>query len=167
MVRMDPARRPVWTSMANLFLDTDTRLHYAFIARVAAASPYSLEELERIFLTEVAPVLEYNLLDIAGEWAMFRDEYVIESVESRLAGNPEPYEMRTDVVKCWRQVAHLVGCLRALPEEERLGRSRLWDDLKMMFLDKDPKQAKGLDTVDPALLAHVLAKDMAPAYGWG
>jgi hypothetical protein len=43
----------------------------------------------------------------------------------------------------------------------------MWDDLKMMFLDKDPKQAKGLDTIDPALLAHVLTKEMAPAYGWG
>jgi hypothetical protein len=167
MVRMDPARHPVWTSMANLFLDTDTRLHYAFIARVTAASPYSLEELEQIFLTEVAPVLEYNLLDIAGEWSMFDDDGVIASVESRLAGNPAPYEMQTDVVKCWRQVAHLVRCLRALPEAERLARSRLWDDLKMMFLDKSAKEAKGLDTVDPALLAHVLTKEMAPAYGWG
>lgn len=108
MVGMDSARPAVWKAMADLFLDTDTSLHYDYIARVTAESPYTLEELEEIFLTEVAPVLEFNLLDIAGEWAMFDDEWVVESIAQRLAKQPGRYRMKTNVGKCWQEVAVLV-----------------------------------------------------------
>lgn len=36
----DPDRALVWTAMADLFLDTDVRLHFAHVARVAAASSW-------------------------------------------------------------------------------------------------------------------------------
>ena len=87
MMELSPiaARRAVWIAQTDLFLDTDVRLHYAHLAYVAANSPFSLAELESIFRDEVAPVFEYNLMDIAGEWAMFADDDVIESVEGYLA----------------------------------------------------------------------------------
>jgi hypothetical protein len=42
------ARRPVWIALSDLFLDTDVRLSFAYIARVLAEAPYSLDELRKM-----------------------------------------------------------------------------------------------------------------------
>ena len=66
------ARRPVWVALSDLFLDTSLdATDLDRIATVLAASPYSLRELDDIFLWEVYPVLHWNLLSMAGEWAGF------------------------------------------------------------------------------------------------
>lgn len=79
---VDP-RRPVWIAMSDLFLDTDVRLSYVHIVRTLAASPYSLDELQRILKDEVTPVLQHNLLQVAGEWAMFPEDWVVAECEKR------------------------------------------------------------------------------------
>ena len=159
------ARRAVWIAQTDLFLDTDVRLHYAHLAYVAANSPFSLAELESIFRDEVAPVFEYNLMDIAGEWAMFADDDVIESVEGYLAKHPpRPYVMETWALDYWRHVAHLVTRLRVLPPEQRATRSRLWDTLSKLFLDRNPPPPADLPR-NPELLEWVYRHEMLPAYG--
>ena len=63
------ARRAVWQALSDLFLDTDTSLSRDWRVRELARSPYSVDELEEILITEVYPVCRGNLLSIAGEWA--------------------------------------------------------------------------------------------------
>ena len=75
MEQMEPVliaeRRDVWIALSDLFLDTDVRLSYPYIARVLAASPYSTNELALIFQNEVAPAVESNLFEVAGRVGQF------------------------------------------------------------------------------------------------
>jgi len=158
-------RRDVWIAQSDLFLDTDVRLSFAYIARVTAGSPYSLAELEAICRDEVAPIVESNLSDIAGEWAGFPEDWLIRSIVQRLEKNPKtPFSMDTDALEQWRAVAHLVSCLRALPPEQRDERSHLWHAMSKLFLNRSPTPPEKLPR-DPALLEWVYRYDMLPSYG--
>lgn len=67
--------------MSELFLDEQVNdQDYAHVARVAAQSGYTDEELDRIFLDEVAPVLHGNLLSVAGEWMLFPRDWLEERI---------------------------------------------------------------------------------------
>lgn len=70
-------RKPVWTAFSEFWLDTELQdSDLERIARVAEASGYSLAELRDIYLYEVAPVLNANLLTVAGEWSGFDEEWL-------------------------------------------------------------------------------------------
>jgi hypothetical protein len=129
------ARRPVWIALSDLFLDTDSRLSYAYIARELAASPFTFDELHAIFLEEVSPVLEHNLMQVAGDWGMFPEEWLIKQILGR-QGRSRKVWLWVDLSGEWRIVAALAGILRGLPEEVRLARSQAWRSLIMLFLDK-------------------------------
>lgn len=78
------ARKPVWRELAKLYLDTefdDDDLQP--MAQVLAVSPHSLAELREIEVWEVAPVISSNLLNVAGEWAGFDEEWLFEQCEQR------------------------------------------------------------------------------------
>ncbi len=107
---MDEARRAVWIAMSDLFLDTDVQLLYAHIARVCAESPFSQDELERIFREEVAPVLEPNLRSVAGEWAGFNEEWLVSAISHR---KPGAAWMESLAMNDYRAVAILIERLRA------------------------------------------------------
>ena len=83
-------RTPVWFAMSDLFLDTElTDTTISYIARICAASPYSMKELERILFTEVWPAFAANLYSIAGEWAGWDEATVRERVLE--CYKPRPY----------------------------------------------------------------------------
>ncbi|MFW5967051.1 MAG: DUF7079 family protein [Persicimonas sp.] len=68
-------RRPVWSALSDLFLDTEVRWFIPRIAKVLVESDYSEVELRRIWHCEVVPECAWNFLSIAGEWgAMPLDE---------------------------------------------------------------------------------------------
>ena len=70
-------RTPVWLALSEFFLDTElTEVTVAYIARICAASPYSMKELERIMFLEVYPAFVSNLFSVAGEWAGWSEEFV-------------------------------------------------------------------------------------------
>ena len=146
--------------MSELFLDTDVRLHYAWVAQVAAASVFSLDELEAIFRDEVAPVLEPNLMSIAGEWAGFNEDWLVAAIT---AGAGKRYRMKTAALNDWRAAAHLVSCLRALPPELRQLRVALWRKLQLLFLDLTPPPSPELPRADH--LEYVFEREMMPSYG--
>ena len=61
--------------MADLFLDTDFKgldIEARLVERIAA-SPFSLSELDDIYVWEVAPAFAFNLRSIAGEWGMWEE----------------------------------------------------------------------------------------------
>src|SRR6185503_6023697 len=80
-------RRPVWSALSNLFLDTDTSLLSDYMVRILSASPYSVEELNEILIDEVYPACHWNLFSVAGEWAGF-DEDVLERRITRRLDSP-------------------------------------------------------------------------------
>ena len=78
-------RSPVWEALSDLFLDTDVSLSRAWRASLLAASPYSIDDLERILIDEVYPICKYNLLSGAGEWAWFDQAWLEGRILRRLS----------------------------------------------------------------------------------
>ncbi len=76
-------RRPVWLALSELFLDTDIETLLPSLAHALAASAYSEAELERILRDEVQPLLQWNLLSVAGVWDGFDAEWLEHSILAR------------------------------------------------------------------------------------
>ena len=65
-------RRPVWTALSALYLDTELSADdIAHLAEQLATSPYTPGELISILLTEIHPVCVGNLRQVAGVWSGF------------------------------------------------------------------------------------------------
>jgi len=77
------ARRPVWSALADMFLDTDVSITREWRARVLAASKYTVPELEKILAEEIYPICWPNLLSVAGEWSGFDPEWLEAKILSR------------------------------------------------------------------------------------
>ncbi|UZE94778.1 DUF7079 family protein [Alkalimarinus alittae] len=70
-------RLPLWKALSDLWLDTELEGYdYAYIARTINESPFTLEEAFTIHKYEVAPAVFINLMSVAGEWAMFDEEWL-------------------------------------------------------------------------------------------
>ena len=70
-------RRPVWTALADLFLDTELQeADLRHVARVLVASGYTDAEVEEILYGEVFPVCIRNMRSVAGEWAGFDTDWL-------------------------------------------------------------------------------------------
>jgi hypothetical protein len=71
-------RTPVWMALAAFYLDTELQQQdFQHIRAVISASPYNLEEVKRINKYEIFPVLQVNLLSVAGEWAGFEEAWLV------------------------------------------------------------------------------------------
>ncbi len=78
-------RKPIWIALSEFYLDTELQdYHFRYIANKIIESPYSLEEVQQINKYEVFPVLQANLLSVAGEWAGFQEEWLIRSIMDSL-----------------------------------------------------------------------------------
>lgn len=84
------ARRvPVWTALAELFLDTELQdFDYRHIADILRASGYTGHELEKMLKDEVAPVFDGNLHIAAGEWQPWDAEFVKNRMLDHLKSRP-------------------------------------------------------------------------------
>ena len=85
MSQVDAAqRKPVWLALSVLYLDTElTDEDYKRIASVLHEAKLSWTEIQTINREEVAPVLVYNLLGVAGEWAGFDEEWLVAAIARR------------------------------------------------------------------------------------
>jgi hypothetical protein len=80
--------RPVWLALSELFLDTELQEDaLRRIARTLAASGHGLSELERVLWAEVAPVVGWNLLGVAGVWDGFDPVWLEDGILRRLRHN--------------------------------------------------------------------------------
>lgn len=97
------ARRPVWDAMQMLYMDVDPADWIAAVARVAAASAYSLEELERILVDEVKPACPSAWSGPAPEWRGYEiDELVRRILEKHRFGRRRPFLGRRADRELWR-----------------------------------------------------------------
>ncbi len=82
-------RMPVWIALSELFLDTELQEDdHQRIAHVLASSPYAEKKLDEILRFEVTPVLKWNLLSVAGEWAGFDEAWLREKLLPRIDKRP-------------------------------------------------------------------------------
>ncbi len=110
-------RMPVWDALSEFFLDTELQDDdHKRIAKVLARSPYSEVELWEILRFEVYPACHFNLLCVAGEWAMFGEEWLTERVAPRCGKRPRfhwPILHWWMFRHHWRKVRDLVRGMRA------------------------------------------------------
>ena len=70
-------RKKIWQVISEFYLDTELEgADYKYIAKVLKKTNYSIQELKEIDLYEVFPILQINLLGIAGEWAGFEENWL-------------------------------------------------------------------------------------------
>jgi hypothetical protein len=74
-------RKPIWIALSNFYLDTELQdSDFRHIALTILESPYSLEEVKEINKYEIFPVLQENLLSVAGEWSGFDEKWLITTI---------------------------------------------------------------------------------------
>jgi hypothetical protein len=131
-------RRPVWSAMSDLFLDTEVRWQLPFVVRACARSSYELAALDRIFWVEVFPLAIGNLMQVAGEWGMLTlDERAL--IERANTGSMPTLRKAIGgslVEAEWAAVKVLVGWLRAEPEERWSPVERAWDVLCHRYFER-------------------------------
>lgn len=77
-------RLPVWEALSSLFLDTEVSDLRNWRAGVLAASPYSLESIEKILIDEVYPACKSNLYSVAGVWDGFDPSWLTNRILDNL-----------------------------------------------------------------------------------
>ncbi len=135
-------RRPIWDTLGDLYLDTDTRPDLPRMARVLAESGLSVAELNTIWQREVTPALIDNLSLVAGEWAYFPLDWLEGRIVRRQVYLRQPHVQRLlrwspltrwlgrnwpgGMQPSFQTVMALCGELLALPEPQRKARADLW-----------------------------------------
>lgn len=71
----------VWVSMAEHFLDSETRYHIPRTALVCLNAGLSCEQARQVWRKDVAPALGWNVLAVAGEWGAWERDWVLSVIE--------------------------------------------------------------------------------------
>jgi hypothetical protein len=80
-------RKPIWIALSDFYLDTELQeSDFRHIAFKIIESPYSLEEVKEINKYEIFPVLQPNLMSVAGEWAGFPENWTTLYIANRAFG---------------------------------------------------------------------------------
>lgn len=152
----DSRRVEVWVSMAEHFLDTETRQDIPHTALRCAEAELSTVDVRRIWLGEVSPAVGFNVLDIAGEWAGWDRDWLLGRIARVRGRNP----VRAGVCRWLRGRFDLLGgvrtsierCAAALQAESSgADRGRLSRDLRFLaqhYFDFCPAAFGTLDAVD-------------------
>lgn len=91
-------RKPVWIALADLYLDAELQdSDLVYIARTIKESPYDLDEAWRINKYEVFPVLQENLQEVAGEWAGFDENWLVDRITRSLSRQDRWEKLRIEV----------------------------------------------------------------------
>ena len=147
------ARRPVWNTLSDLYLDTDTRPDLPRMARVLAESGLSEAELNTIWHDELTPALITNLSVPIGVWAYFDLDWLEGQIVKRrryirqFREGPKLTRWLRHIwdVKIWpnqvqpyfQTVMDLRGELLALPEPERQALADLWQWIAFSYFWPD------------------------------
>lgn len=79
-------RKPIWIELSELYLDTELQeANFRYIAFKIIKSPYSLDEVKEINKFEIFPILYSNLVSVAGEWAGFNEDWLVNTIVGSLA----------------------------------------------------------------------------------
>ena len=83
-------RYPVWDALSEFFLDTELDgSDYERISKVLANTKYTVKELQEILYYEVYPACKYNMFSVAGEWAGFHPDWLMENIGPKKDKRPK------------------------------------------------------------------------------
>lgn len=111
-------RRPVWSALSELFLDTEVRPSIAYAALACLESGYDGDELEHIWVHEVSPVLRANMFSSAGVWTGFDEEWLERAILARRTSWFDYIWKRLNR-RQWEQTKRIHRWLLTVPEEQR------------------------------------------------
>jgi len=78
-------RKPIWIALSRFYLDTVLDdPDFKYIASTILKSPYTFDEVKTINKYEVFPILQKNLGSIAGVWAGFDEDWLVEKIVIRI-----------------------------------------------------------------------------------
>lgn len=110
-------RKPVWSALQVIFMDTDVACHVDEVTDVCSSSPYAVEELEEILFQEILPALRFNLYFVAGEWRGYEPDGLAQWVLSKHRfGKRRPWLMRGYTKEWWGKIRPEIERKRSLPE---------------------------------------------------
>ncbi|MEM9338875.1 MAG: hypothetical protein AAGA66_09120 [Bacteroidota bacterium] len=79
-------RKPIWMALSDFYLDTELQdSDFRYITCKIMNNPYTLDEVKSINKYEVFPVLQPNLLSVAGEWMGFEEEWLVDRIIATIA----------------------------------------------------------------------------------
>ena len=90
---VDAARITAWQALSDLFLDAElVEAEIAAIARDLRKTGFDVDELERIYEQEVAPVCWRNLAVVPGGlWTGFQKDWLVDAIRRHLT-KPSPMD---------------------------------------------------------------------------
>lgn len=78
-------RKQIWLALSTLYLDTELQPYdFENMAKMIKKSPYTLAEVKNINKYEVFPILQPNLLSVAGVWEGFDEKWLITSIQNNI-----------------------------------------------------------------------------------
>jgi hypothetical protein len=116
----DPGRIMVWLAMADHFLDTETRQNIPLTALQCVEAGFSGERARDAWRHEVSPAVAFNLWSVAGEWAGWDRDWLVERIERlRSSGHNRPGTLQD--MRYWLRAPGMHGvwvaierCMQAL-----------------------------------------------------
>jgi uncharacterized protein YjiS (DUF1127 family) len=138
-LRLD-ARRKVWISLSDLFLDREMRCDLPRIARELAASGFTRAQLERILAYEVIPEFGWNLLCFMGEWALLdvNEESLVRRATS-MPGRLSRWRWAAAasmVAPSWRTIMALYDLLWTMTEPMQHAYATAWGFMAHEYIER-------------------------------
>lgn len=130
----------VWSALSDLFLDTETRRFLPRTAWACVQSGLDWEAVYRTLCEQVAPIVAPNLLDVAGDWAGFPDDWLFSSIR-----------------------AHGSKGATSLSRSVMSDMSTVWEALRTLFVYFSTAPAAELPLLE-ALAALALERDWARSF---
>ena len=129
-------RKPIWIALSNFYLDTELQeSDFRHIAFKIIESPYSFEKVKEINKYEIFPVLQANLMSVAGEWAGFDEKWLVNSIKESLAkrntvkkiGIESSYlTLKWMCKEYWEKLEKVYNELKSNPESYIVTCKKLW-----------------------------------------
>jgi hypothetical protein len=157
---------PVWLAMADHFLDTETRPDIPLTALLCVEVGWSCERARDAWRHEVSPAVAFNLWSVAGEWAGWDRNWLVERIERlRCRWHNRPGTLRSlsyrlrapgmdGVWVAIERCMQILSPIDATPRRERTARAlaflaRHYFDFCPQALPSTPEDALGIRALYP------------------
>ena len=158
---MQTTRITLWEAMADQFLDTEVRHHLPIVALRAVELGLTTAEAEHVWLNEVTPAVGFNLYDVAGEWAGWNRDWLVERIEHKRRP-PGPTSMALGWLLrvrhadgLWEAIRRFMVVLEQAPPDARGPLAGRLHSIARHCVDFCPADYTKLDTTERAALRRL------------
>lgn len=155
---LDDSRIAVWEAMADHFLDTETRQWIPKTALTCVKAGYTLVEARDIWRFEVTPAVRFNLLSVAGEWAGWDREWLVDRILGMRSGWFNQPGIVSDIafrlsvgsyLGDWVAIERCIAVLRGYPPAARGRVGTILSALAAHYFDFAPPDLTALEIAYP------------------